>query len=113
MIGDLAMGKPRDAIRRWRQLLQSDPTVEFRVVVFLTNWLGDVGLVVSGGNQRNIAWKYKERLAQFAKAASALGKQRYARAVDLLAEMDKRSKSGLGDASENVERFIVSMAGEK
>ena len=39
-----------------------------------------------------------------------LGKAGYARAIDLLAEIDKQSKSGVGDAAENVERFILIMA---
>ena len=31
-------------------------------------------------------------------------------ALDLLTEIDKQSKSGVGDAAENVERFILAMA---
>jgi DNA polymerase III delta subunit len=69
-----------------------------------------VNLILSGGSTQKIAWKYRDRLPQVVKNAKALGKERYARAVDLLAEVDKRSKSGLGDASENVERFIVSFS---
>jgi DNA polymerase III subunit delta len=110
MTNELALGRPAEALKRWRQLIQLDPTSEFRAVTWLTMWLEEVSLILSGGSTQKIAWKYRDRLPQVIKSAKALGKERYARAVDLLAEVDKRSKSGLGDASENVERFIVSFA---
>jgi len=110
MTNELAMGRPAEALKRWRQLMQCDPTCEFRAVTWLTMWLEEVGLILTGGSTQKIAWKYKDRLPQVIKTAKAFGKDRYARAVDLLAEVDRRSKSGLGDASENVERFIVSFA---
>jgi DNA polymerase-3 subunit delta len=110
MTNELALGRPAEALKRWRQLMQLDPTSEFRAVTWLTMWLEEVGAILSGGNTSKLNWKYKDRLPQVIKTAKSFGKERYARAVDLLAEVDKRSKSGLGDASENVERFIVSFA---
>jgi DNA polymerase-3 subunit delta len=110
MTAELALGRPDQALKRWRQMIQLDPAVEFRAVTWLTMWLEEVHLILSGGSTQKIAWKYRDRLPQVVKNAKALGKERYARAVDLLAEVDKRSKSGLGDAAENVERFIVSFA---
>jgi DNA polymerase III delta subunit len=107
---ELATGRPGEALKRWRQLLQLDPSAEFRATTWLTMWLEDVGVVICGGDTSKFSWKYRDRLPQFMKIAKAMGKDRYARAVDLLAEVDRRSKSGLGDASENVERFIVSFA---
>ena len=73
-------------------------------------WLEEVGQIISGGNTSKLSWKYKDRLPQVIKTAKSFGKDRYIHAVDLLADLDRRSKSGLGDASENVERFIVSFA---
>jgi hypothetical protein len=32
------------------------------------------------------------------------------KAIDLLAEIDRQSKSGVGDAAENVERFLLSVS---
>ena len=110
MTNELAMGRPAEALKRWRQLMQLDPTSEFRAVTWLTMWLEEVGLILSNGNTSKLNWKYRDRLPQVIKNAKTLGRENYARAVDLLAEVDKRSKSGLGDASENVERFIVSFA---
>lgn len=110
MTNELALGRPAEALKRWRQLMQCDPTCEFRAVTWLTMWLEEVGMILSGGSTQKIAWKYKDRLPKVIKTAKEFGKDRYARAVDLLAEVDRRSKSGLGDASENVERFIVSFA---
>ena len=107
---ELATGRPGEALKRWRQLLQLDSSAEFRATTWLTMWLEDVGIVVAGGDTSKFSWKYRDRLPQFLKVAKSMGRERYARAVDLLAEVDRRSKSGLGDASENVERFIVSFA---
>jgi DNA polymerase III delta subunit len=112
MTNELAMGRPDEALRRWRHLVQLDSSAEFRAVTWLTMWLEDVGAVVTGGSTAKMAWKYRERLPQFIKVANSLGKSRYARAVTLLAEMDRRAKSGLGDATDNVEQFILSFATE-
>ena len=108
MTNELAMGRPDQAVRRWRQLLQLDPSAEFRAITWITMWLEDVGVIVNNGNTSKMVWKYKDRLPQFINTAKKLGKSRHSRALDLLAEMDRRSKSGLGDAATNVERFILS-----
>jgi DNA polymerase-3 subunit delta len=110
MTNELAMGRPAEALRRWRHLVQLDSSAEFRAVTWLTMWLEEVGIVISGRDVGKMTWKYKDRLPQFIKVAKAMGKPRYRRAVDLLAEMDKRTKSGLGDATANVEQFILSLA---
>jgi DNA polymerase III delta subunit len=110
MTNELAQGKPAEALKRWRQLVAIDPATEFRAVTWLTMWLEEVGNILSGGNTSKLNWKYRDRLPQVIKTAKSFGKDRYIHAVDLLADLDRRSKSGLGDASENVERFIVSFA---
>ena len=110
MTHELAVGKPAEALRRWRHLTQLDSSAEFRAVTWLTMWLEDVGIVVAGGNTSKMAWKYRDRLPQFISTAKSLGKDRYAKAVTMLAELDKRAKSGLGDATTNVEQFILSFA---
>lgn len=109
MTNELAAGNATEALRRWRQLIQLDPSAEFRAVTWLGMWLEDVGAVVHGGNTSKLSWKYKNRLPQFTKSAQALGKTGHARALDLLAEIDHQSKSGVGDASRNVERFILTL----
>src|SRR3954447_23385382 len=78
---ELATGQPGEALKRWRQLIQLDPTTEFRATTWLTMWLEDVGVVIAGGDTSKFSWKYKDRLPQFLKTAKALGKERYARAV--------------------------------
>jgi DNA polymerase-3 subunit delta len=109
MTNELAFGRPDEALRRWRHLVQLDPSSEFRAVTWLTMWLEDMRQIQSG-NLGKLAWKYKDRLPQVKKTAQTLGRDGIARATNLLAEIDQRSKSGLGDAAENVERFIVSFA---
>jgi len=110
----LAAGNVGEAISRWRQLLHADPSTEFRAVTWLGIWLGDVATVVNtgprSGASQKLRWKYKDGFDRFVKNAEAFGKDGYARALDLLTDIDKQSKSGVGDAAENVERFILAMA---
>src|SRR4051812_49406819 len=109
MTNELAAGNAAAALRRWRQLVQLDSSAEFRAVTWLGMWLEDVGAVVNHGNTSKLTWKYKNRFNQFVSSAKALGKAGHARALDLLAEIDHQSKSGVGDAAGNVERFILTM----
>lgn len=106
----LAVGRTAEAVRRWRQLLQSDPSTEFRAVTWLAMWLEDVRDFLSSPNTFKNAWKYKEDLPKFKQTAQAIGRHNAARLVDLLLEVDKQSKSGIGDAAANVERFLLTIA---
>ena len=114
MTNELASGRQADALKRWRQLNQSDTSAEFRAVTWLAMWLEDVGVVLAskrgaGPGIGKLTWKYKDRLNQFIRTAEALGPEGHARALSLLAEIDHQTKSGIGDAAMNVERFILSM----
>ncbi len=109
MTNALAAGQPAEAIRRWRQLIQGDSSTEFRAVTWLTMWLEDVRAVVSKEDTGKLSWRYKDRFPQFLQSARAMGEAGLRRAVDLLTEIDKQSKSGIGDAAANVERFIITM----
>jgi len=112
----MAGGDTTEALRRWRELIQSDPSAEFRAVTWLGMWLEDVRLIVTVGPNSpavgRMKWKFREPGSwnRFVAACEALGKEGYARALDLLTEIDKQSKSGVGDAAENVERFILALA---
>ena len=115
---ELASGKAAAALTRWRQLLQLDPSTEFKAVTWLGMWLEDVRAYLTAkrsGREREfigkVGWKYKgDRLREFTDTASKLGQRGLSRAIHLLAEVDHHSKSGRGDASENVERFILSIS---
>jgi DNA polymerase-3 subunit delta len=109
MTGALTEGNYAEALRRWRYLVQLDPSTEFRAVTWLGMWLEEMRLALSGKTAA-IAWKYKDRLPMLIRSAHRLGISGIRRAVDQLADVDKRSKSGLGDARTNVETFILSMA---
>ena len=115
MTNMLAAGDTAEALRRWRQLVQLDPSTEFRAVTWLGMWLEDVGAVLAskrgaGPGVGKLAWKYKDRMPQFLKTCDRLGPAGYGRALDLLAEVDHHSKTGVGDAAANVERFLLSLA---
>lgn len=118
MTNALASGDPAEALRRWRQLLAADPSSEFRAVTWLGMWLENVrkalALKRTGMNPFQIASTLKiwprELQQPFMKTADQLGETGVAEALDLLAEIDCQSKSGVGDAATNVERFILSLA---
>jgi DNA polymerase III delta subunit len=108
MTNDLAAGCPLEALRRWRRMCQLDSSVEFRAVTWLTMWLEDMRQLLAG-NVGKLGWKYKDRLPQAKTTAQQLGRTGIDRAIDALAEIDQRTKSGFGGAAENVERFILSL----
>ena len=104
----LSTGDAAQALRQWRRLVQLDKSAEFRAVTWLGMWLEDVAAVLSGQSGK-VAWKYKQRLPQLVRTAQQLGREGHSRALDLLAEIDHQSKTGVGDAAANVERFILEL----
>jgi len=118
MTNALAAGRAADAVKKWRQLIQTDPSAEFRAVTWLAIWLTNVrkALAMKKKGMQPFAiaqalriWP-REMQGPFFETAQTLGDRGVARAMDLLAEIDRQSKSGVGDAAENVERFILAMA---
>jgi DNA polymerase III delta subunit len=112
MTAALAVGNTREALRRWRQLVQTDPSAEFRAVTWLTMWLEDARLALRGKSGA-VAWKYRDQLPLLVKTSQKLGAAGLAAAVDRLADLDRRTKTGVGDSSRGVEQFILSFAEAK
>ena len=118
MTNELACGKTNEALHKWRQLVSLDSSAEFRAVTWLGMWLENVrkalALKRKGVPPMTIAQQLRiwprEIQQPFFQTADALGGAGVARATDLLADLDLRSKSGLGEAQSNVERFILEMA---
>jgi DNA polymerase-3 subunit delta len=118
MTNAVAAGRPADAIRKWRQMVQADSSAEFRAVTWLTIWLTNVrkALALRRGGMHPSAIPQALRIwprdiqQPFMQTAIAMGETRTNRAIDLLAEIDRQSKSGVGAAAENVERFLLSLA---
>jgi DNA polymerase III subunit delta len=118
MTNELASGRPEEALKRWRQLVSLDPSAEFRAVTWLGMWLENVRKALAmkrkGANPFTICQQLRiwprELQGPFMKTADTLGDRGVARALDLLAEVDLQSKSGVGDAATNVERFILTLA---
>jgi DNA polymerase III delta subunit len=117
MTNELAAGHVAAALRRWRQLVQLDTSAEFRAVTWLGMWLENVRKALAlkrkgmGGFaicQQLRIWP-REIQEPFIKTAEHLGEAGAAQALDLLAEIDHQSKTGVGDAASNVERFILQM----
>ncbi len=117
MTNELAAGRVAEALKRWRQLVQLDSSAEFRAVTWLTMWLENVRKALAmrkqGMNPFTIGQQLRiwprELQQPFVKTAEMLGEGGLARGMDLLAEIDYQSKTGVGDAAENVERFLMSI----
>jgi DNA polymerase III delta subunit len=117
MTNELACGRTAAALHRWRQLVQMDSSSEFRAVTWLGMWLENVrkAMAMKKKGMQSFAIVQQLRIwpkdiqGPFFETAEALGEKGAARATDLLADIDLRSKSGLGDAASNVERFILEM----
>ena len=119
MTDQLAAGRQDEALRIWRQLLATDNSAEFRAVTWLGIWLeksvAALRLAQQGRNAFTIAKELRIWPADNANAlirtARTLGEPRLRRATDRLAELDFRTKTGLGDAKRAVEDFILRAAG--
>jgi DNA polymerase III delta subunit len=117
MTNELAAGHADQAVRRWRQMLQLDSSVEFRAVTWLGMWLeksvSAIRMRASGMNAFAIAGALKiwprEMQEPFFRTAERLRTVGMQRALDLLVEVDHQSKSGVGSAAGNVERFLLTM----
>ena len=117
MTNELACGRTSEALHKWRQLVALDSSAEFRAVTWLGMWLENVRKALAMKRQGVPAFTIAQQLRlwpreiqqPFFQTADALGEAGAARATDLLADVDLRSKSGLGDAASNVERFILEM----
>jgi DNA polymerase III subunit delta len=118
MTDELAAGRVASAVKRWRQLVQLDSSAEFRAVTWLTLWLEKVrryfALKRQGQNEASIVRELKiwprEKERPFLQNSQALGEAGAGRLIVLLADLDRRSKTGLGEMARNVEQFLL-MAG--
>lgn len=112
----LAEGQSADAITRWRQLLQTDNSTEFRAVTWLTMWLTDVQYVIAAeqaGARPDFKklWRYRgDALTKFLNNCRHLGPAGLHRAIEELTLIDRQNKSGIGQASTNIERYILDLA---
>jgi DNA polymerase-3 subunit delta len=115
MVNALAAGRTADAVRRWRRLLTLDASAEFKAVTWLGFWLVNVRKAIAmrraGQAPASIVQQLRiwprEMQGPFMETAAALGEAGSARVVDLLAEVDLQSKTGVGNAADNVERFLI------
>jgi DNA polymerase III delta subunit len=114
----LASGDSAAALRRWRQLVQLESSAEFRAVTWLGIWLENVrkalDMIAAGQSAQAIGqalriWP-REAAEKFVVTTRALGHAGLNAAMNLLAQTDFQTKTGIGDAAENIERFILSLA---
>jgi DNA polymerase-3 subunit delta len=115
MTDALSEGDVAGALLRWRQLIQLDSSAEFRAVTWLGLWLENsrkaLALLAQGANTFSIGQQLRiwpqERQAKFVASVQRMGEAGIARATRFLAEIDFQTKTGVGDAAENVERFLL------
>lgn len=113
----LTRGDVAGALTIWRQLLATDDSAEFRAVTWLGLWLEKAGGALrmkrQGRRPFDIAKEMKiwpaQNVEPLLRTAETLGPRGIREATDALAELDFRTKTGLGDAKRAAERFIVSV----
>lgn len=108
----LARGDTKQALIRFRQLMNTDPAAEFKAATWLTLWLADVDFALRSpaAARGKLQWKYKgPAMDEFFATAKAMGTSGVKRALELLADADRRGKSGLGELETLIERFIVAV----
>ena len=118
MTDSLTTGQTAEAVRRWRQLVASDPSSEFRAVTWLALWLEKATRALAMKKMRINAFTIAKELkiwpAQNAEKLLAtverLGEAKLRDAVDRLVAVDRKNKSGLGDPVTNVEQFLLTLA---
>lgn len=113
----LTAGDAANAIKRWRQLTQLDPGSEYRVFTWLGLWLAGMHKAIrmkkrGAGNYEiyREARIWKDELKEpFLETLAAMGQDGVEKAMAQLAQVEYQSKTGVGSAVENVERFILSL----
>lgn len=117
LTNSLSAGNVPGAVQRWRQLMQLDPGSEYRVFTWIAIWLTGLQRAFKmkrhGMGNRDIVkeariWK-SELQETYLQTMQMLGEQGVEKAIAQLAEIEFQSKTGVGDAAENVERFLLSL----
>lgn len=111
----LGRGRPEEAVRKWRLLTQSDTSAEFRAITWLGIWLEKtkqaLALKAQGVPPQAMGktlWIHDpQELKDFLATATKLGPAGVTRQLIRLTDIDRRVKSGLGDAADNIERFLA------
>jgi len=119
MTDQLTAGRVDEAVRRWRHMVQSDPSSEFRAVTWLALWVEKASRAMEMATRRVPAMTISKELKiwpaqnvdSLLAVARKLGLARLARAVDELVDLDRSIKSTGTNVSASVERFLVSMRG--
>ncbi|MEM6560948.1 MAG: DNA polymerase III subunit delta [Planctomycetota bacterium] len=118
MTDALSQGDKAEAVRRWRQLQQTDSSAAFRAVTWLAIWLEkttSARRMKQRSNASDFAIGKELRIwpasnvAPILKQAEAMGDAGLRRALDRLALLDRRIKTGLADVGPAVERFLVTL----
>ena len=117
MTNALSAGNIEEAVRRWRQLLQTDKSAEFRGITWICLWLESVRRGIEMQKRgippadiaRDLRIWQRDTIPSFMRVCQAMGGEGVTRAMAQLAEIDYQSKTGVGDAAENVERFLLSL----
>ncbi len=118
MTDALSLGRPDEAVRRWRHLVASDPSSEFRAVTWLGLWLEKASKALAMKKLKMNGFMIAKELKIWPAAnadkllvtVEKLGERKLKDAVDRLVDVDRKNKSGLGDPTANVEQFLLTIA---
>ena len=121
MTDALTAGDRAEAVRRWRQLLQTDSSAAFRGVTWLGLWLDKASAALhmrQSGRASDFAigkalkiWP-AQNVAPMLDQAAKMGRRGLGRAVDQLTELDRRVKTGQAEVGPAVETFLATLGQE-
>jgi DNA polymerase III subunit delta len=117
MTDALTLGRADEAVKRWRHLVSSDPSTEFRAVTWLGLWLEKAVKALAMKRQKMNGFTIARELKIWPAAnadkllvtCEKLGEPGLRSAVRRLLDVDRKNKSGLGDPASNVELFLLSL----
>jgi DNA polymerase III subunit delta len=117
MTDQLTLGKVDEAVRRWRFMIQSDPTTEYRAVTWLAIWVEKAQRAMEMSQQRvptqTIGTQLKiwpaANVDKLLATVKRLGEARLNQAVTDLVELDRSIKSTGTNVAMSVERFLVGL----
>jgi len=114
----LLSGSPRASLSKLAELLdvagQPEALINYAIADLMRKLHHAAAMLQAGQNDQAICKQLKifpwDRQKPFMKVARRIHVARAARLLRLILELDRRSKSGFGEARDNIERFCVQFA---
>jgi DNA polymerase-3 subunit delta len=113
----LGRGVTKQAVERYRQIVQADPSAQYRMITWLGILLENYRtLLIAKDRNLNLSGVAKSLrifddrvLREYLTAAGKLGRAGVTERLARLTDLDRRIKTGLAEAAEGIERYIATL----